>query len=150
MQKNAKRWAALAIALMMALTFLTACGGTPSSSQPAAPASSQPAGEPAPAPADDGGEQTVRMWTFLDPEADNGRAKALKQMIETFEAENPGIKIVVEPQDWEQMTPKFFAAHAAGNAPDIIWCIMDEMGAALDLGALEPLENLFLKDWTDE
>ena len=149
MQKNAKRWAALAVVLMMALTLLTACGNT-SSSQPSAPAPAQSASNPAPAPADDGGEQVVRMWTFLDPEADNGRAKALKQMIETFEAENPGIKIVVEPQDWEQMTPKFFSAHTAGNAPDIIWCIMDEMGAALDLGALEPLENLFLKDWTEE
>lgn len=95
-------------------------------------------------------QQTVRMWTFLDPNADNGRAKALKKIIETFEAENPNIKIVVETQEWQEMTPKFFAAHAANNAPDIIWIIMDEMGAALDLGALEPLENLFLKDWTPE
>ena len=89
------------------------------------------------------------MWTFLDPEADNGRSKALKQMIETFESENPGIKIVVETQDWEQMTPSFCRT-CGGQCADIIWCIMDEMGAALDLGALEPLENLFLKSWTEE
>jgi multiple sugar transport system substrate-binding protein len=95
-------------------------------------------------------QKTVRMWTFLDPTKTDGRSMALKKIIDKFQSDNANIKIAVEPQDWEAMTPKFFAAHSAGNAPDIIWCIMDEMGAALDLGALEPLENLFLKDWTPE
>lgn len=142
MYKHKKRWSVLAVAMIMILSLLTGCGAQPASSAgiSAAPSSGDATGE----------EQVVRMWTFLDPEADNGRSQALKQIIQTFEEENPGIRIVVETQDWEQMTPKFFAAHAAGNAPDIIWCIMDEMGAALDLNALEPLENLFLKDWTEE
>ncbi len=96
-------------------------------------------------------EKVVRMWTFLDPtDTTNGRSVALNQIIETFEAEHPNIKIVVEPQDWSSMSTKFFAAHAAGNAPDICWVIMDEMGAALDLNALEPLENLVFGSWSDE
>ena len=145
MHKHTKRWTAFAMAMTLILMLLTGCGAQPAPSVASSSAAPSSGGESTVAP-----EPVVRMWTFLDPEADNGRSKALKQMIETFESENPGIKIVVETQDWEQMTPKFFAAHAAGNAPDIIWCIMDEMGAALDLGALEPLENLFLKDWTEE
>ena len=145
MHKHTKRWTAFAMAMTLILMLLTGCGAQPAPSVVSSSAAPSSGGE-----STVDGEQVVRMWTFLDPEADNGRSKALKQMIETFESENPGIKIVVETQDWEQMTPKFFAAHAAGNAPDIIWCIMDEMGAALDLGALEPLENLFLKDWTEE
>lgn len=145
MHKHTKRWTAFAMAMTLILMLLTGCGAQPAPSVVSSSAAPSSGGA-----STVDGEQVVRMWTFLDPEADNGRSKALKQMIETFESENPGIKIVVETQDWEQMTPKFFAAHAAGNAPDIIWCIMDEMGAALDLGALEPLENLFLKDWTEE
>ena len=145
MHKHTKRWTAFAMAMTLILMLLTGCGAQPAPSVVSSSAAPSSGGE-----STVDGEQVVRLWTFLDPEADNGRSKALKQMIETFESENPGIKIVVETQDWEQMTPKFFAAHAAGNAPDIIWCIMDEMGAALDLGALEPLENLFLKDWTEE
>lgn len=97
-----------------------------------------------------GEEQVVRMWTFLDPEADNGRSKALKQMIENFETENPDIKIVVEAQDWTELTPKFLAAHSAGNAPDIIWSIFDDFASVMAVDALEPLEDLFLDEWTEE
>lgn len=157
MKKRVKQCTSLILVMLMATALVTGCGSSADSSTPQMPDSSissaDDSANAATTAADtsvSGEEQIVRMWTFLDPEADNGRSKALKQIITTFEAENPGVKIVVEPQDWEQMTPKFFAAHAAGNAPDIIWCIMDEMGAALDLGALEPLENLFLKDWTEE
>ncbi|MCI5956872.1 MAG: sugar ABC transporter substrate-binding protein [Clostridiales bacterium] len=96
-------------------------------------------------------KKTVRMWTFLDPtNTTNGRSVALQQIIDKFEAEHPDIDIVVEPQDWASMSTKFFAAHAAGNAPDICWIIMDEMGAALDLNALEPLENLAIGKWSEE
>ena len=97
------------------------------------------------------GKKTVRMWTFLDPtNTTNGRSIALQQIIDKFEAEHPDIDIVVEPQDWASMSTKFFAAHAAGNAPDICWIIMDEFGAALDLNALEPLENLSIGKWSEE
>lgn len=96
-------------------------------------------------------KKVVRMWTFLDPTSTtNGRSVALNQIIEAFETEHPDITIVVEPQDWVSMSTKFFAAHAAGNAPDICWVIMDEMGAALDLNAFEPLENLVFGTWSDE
>lgn len=94
---------------------------------------------------------TIRMWTFLDPtNTSNGRAQALAKMIEEFEVENPGIKIVVEPQDYSTMTAKFLAATVSGDAPDLIWCARDELCGVLDAGALEPLENLFLKDWSEE
>lgn len=94
---------------------------------------------------------TIRMWTFLDPtNKENGRSVALQQMIDEFEAENPGVQIVVEPQDWATMTGKFLAASATGDAPDIMWCARDEMYGVLNAGALEPLENLFLGEWTPE
>jgi multiple sugar transport system substrate-binding protein len=96
-------------------------------------------------------KKAVRMWTFLDPtNTTNGRSVALQQIIDKFEAEHPDIQIVVEPQDWASMSTKFFAAHAAGNAPDICWIIMDEMGAALDLNSLEPLENLAIGQWSSD
>lgn len=96
-------------------------------------------------------ESVVRMWTFLDPtNTSNGRSVALAQMIEEFEADNPGVKVVVEPQDYTTMTAKFLAATVTGDAPDIIWCARDELSGVLDAGALEPLENLFLSEWSEE
>lgn len=104
-----------------------------------------------PTVADSGKETTITMWTFLDPtNIENGRSVALQKMIDEFQAENLGVKVVVEPQDWSTMTGKFLAASATGNAPDIMWCARDEMYGVLNAGALEPLENLFLGDWTAE
>lgn len=95
--------------------------------------------------------QTVTMWTFLNPEgAESGRNLALKKIIDRFERENPGIEVVVEPQQWDTMTSKFIAAHQSGNAPDIQWVIQDQLGETLEVGAIEPFENLFLDDWSDE
>jgi multiple sugar transport system substrate-binding protein len=91
---------------------------------------------------------TIRMWTFLDPTKTDGRSVALKTVIDNFEAANPGVKVEVEPQNWGTMTAKFLAAAASRTAPDICWCLQDEMGGVLDANALEPFENLFLKNWT--
>lgn len=94
--------------------------------------------------------ETVRMWTFLNPEGTSPREKALAKIITEFEAANPEIDMVVEPQVWDQMTPKFLAAHGAGTAPDIIWVVTDFLGDAIASGSLADLNGLFLKDWSVE
>lgn len=147
--KKTKKGMALLLALLLGLTAMVGCGTNEEISS-GETSSESASGETQSSEAASGQEQVVRMWTFLDPEADNGRSKALKQMIETFEADNPGIKILVEAQDWTELTPKFLAAHAAGNAPDIIWSIFDDFASVMAVDALEPLENLFLGDWTEE
>lgn len=92
---------------------------------------------------------TITMWTFLDPYGgSSGREVALKQMMDSFEAET-GIKVVVEPQTWSTMSAKFMTAAASGEAPDVIWCNVDDMGTAIKQGVLEPFENLFMKDWDE-
>jgi len=95
-------------------------------------------------------ETTVRMWTFLNPDGKSPRELALKEIISRFEAANPEIRVVVEPQVWDQMTPKFLAANGAGNAPDIIWVVTDLLGEALASGSLADLNPLFLKNWPKE
>ncbi|MEY4682531.1 MAG: hypothetical protein RLZZ276_4180 [Pseudomonadota bacterium] len=91
--------------------------------------------------------QTIRMWTFLNPAGNAPREKALAEIIRRFEAANPGTKVVVEPQVWDQMTPKFLAAHRAGTAPDIVWVVTDLLGDALRTGSLADLNELFLGKW---
>lgn len=95
-------------------------------------------------------ETKITMWTFLDPTKTSGREVTLKSIIDSFEAENPDIKVVVEPQAWDTLTAKFMAAHVSGNAPDLIWVNSEDMGGVLGAQALEPFENMFLKDWTAE
>lgn len=95
-------------------------------------------------------ETTVRMWTFLNPQGTSPREVALAKIIENFEKANPDIKIVVETQAWDQMTPKFLAAHNTGGAPDVIWVVTDFLGDAIKSGSLADLGQYFIKDWTPE
>jgi multiple sugar transport system substrate-binding protein len=91
--------------------------------------------------------KTLRMWTFLSATGTTPREVALAQIIKNYEASNPGTKIVVETQVWDQMTPKFLAAHRAGNAPDIIWVVTDFLGDAIGSGSLADLNDLFIRKW---
>lgn len=95
-------------------------------------------------------DTTVRMWTFLNPTGTAPREVALAKIIASYEAANPGTKILVEPQVWDQMTPKFLAAHANNNAPDVIWVVTDFLGDAIKSGSLANLNELFIKDWSPE
>lgn len=94
--------------------------------------------------------QEIVMWTFLDPvSGTTGRETALAKMIEQFEAET-GAKVTVEPIEHSTLQAKFLAAHNVGNAPDIVWITVGQLGGCIQAGALEPLDALFMNDWTAE
>lgn len=122
-----KKVIALLLAVLM-LASLAACSSTPANADAATPAetgttpsadTTDTADTPetkdeTPAAA---GDVTIRMWTFLDPtNTSNGRSIALQKMIDRFEEENPGVKVVVEPQQWDTMTGKFMAAATTGRS----------------------------------
>jgi multiple sugar transport system substrate-binding protein len=94
-------------------------------------------------------DKTIRMWTFLNPAGTSPREVALAKIIANYEAANPGVDIVVEPQVWDQMSPKFLAAHATGKAPDIIWVVTDFLGDAIKSGSLANLNELFIDKWSE-
>jgi multiple sugar transport system substrate-binding protein len=93
---------------------------------------------------------TVTMWTFLDPSRPGGRESALKQMIESFEARNPTVKIRVEPQVWTTLAEKFVLGHNTRNAPDICWVNAENLGLILNTDAAADLKPLVLDTWSAE
>ncbi|KAB0265460.1 ABC transporter substrate-binding protein [Microvirga brassicacearum] len=93
---------------------------------------------------------TVRMWTFLNPAGTTPREVTLAKIVSDFQAANPDIEIVTETHAFDQLTPKFLAAHGAGKAPDIIWAATDFLGDAIGAGSLADLNDLFIKKWTPE
>ena len=145
-----KKVIALLLAVLM-LASLAACSSTPANADAATPAETgtTPSADTTdtadtPETKDEtpavAGDVTIRMWTFLDPtNTSNGRSIALQKMIDRFEEENPGVKVVVEPQQWDTMTGKFMAAATTGEAPDIMWCARDELFGVLNAGL-----NVFL------
>ena len=90
----------------------------------------------------------LRFWTFLDPSnPTNPRATVLAKLIQQFEAKT-GNRITTEPQEWPTMAAKFYAAHAANNAPDVVMVNTVNLGEGVRIGCFEPFENLFMKNWT--
>lgn len=95
-------------------------------------------------------QTTLTMWTFLDPSKPGGRERALKAMVESFERENPGVRIKVEPQVWTTLAEKFVLASNAGNAPDIGWVNAENLGLILNTDAAADLGPLITAKWSPE
>ena len=64
-------------------------------------------------------EKSLALWTFIDPGGDNPRSKALAQIIQTFETQNPGVKIKPTIFAWNQINLAFMKAGLAGKVPDV-------------------------------
>lgn len=93
-------------------------------------------------------KETIRVWSFLNPEASSPRDQALRSIIDRFENENPGIKVEVQPQPWQDMYSLFLAAHQTGTAPDLIWLNQAVMNQRPDV--LADLDELVFNNWPDE
>lgn len=96
-----KRFSILAM-LGVLLSWLISCGGAPQSGSSA----SNPAGG-----------QEVEFWTMqLQPDFTD----YFNGLIETFEAENPGITVRWVDVPWSDMQSKILTAVSAGTAPDVV------------------------------
>lgn len=91
----------------------------------------------------------VTMWSFLDPARPGGRESALKQLIEGFEAANPGLRVRVEPQVWTTLAEKFVLGHNARNAPDVCWVNAENLGLILGSDSVADLRPV-VDGWSAE
>lgn len=85
------------LAVAAGLAGLTACGGGGGSA-------SKSRGKSAPV--------TITFWQFWD-------SGVIRPILDRFEAENPGIKVVMEQQTWQNGREKILASVAAGTVPDL-------------------------------
>jgi multiple sugar transport system substrate-binding protein len=97
-----------------------------------------------------GAQTTVTMWTFLDIQKDSPRERALRQMVETFEAANPDIRINVESQVWSTLAERFVMASGAGVAPDISWVNGNFLGLLIGADIAADLDALVVSKWSPE
>jgi multiple sugar transport system substrate-binding protein len=61
---------------------------------------------------------TIEHWTFLNPEGDKPRERALREIIKKFEKKT-GIKVKLQVLPWNQIDIKAITAVYAGNPPDV-------------------------------
>lgn len=87
------------------------------------------------------GAQTVNFWYHFD-NPDN----PMSDLVETFEAENPGITINAENIPWNSYYDQLYTALAAGTAPDAALVKLNALPRLLEMEALESLDER-LADW---
>lgn len=95
---------------------------------------------------------TVKIWTFLNPDNTSPREVVFKQIIDQFELDNPNVTILVEPQPYREMGPKWLAQMELDDktAADILWLDIGIGLEAANRGFLADLNPLFLDDWSEE
>ncbi len=122
------RTARIAIGLVAAGSLLlTACG------QGDNPATGDDAGSEAEA----GGDVNLRMtWWGAD-----ARAQLTEEVVDLFEAENPGITVTTEWSTWDGYWDKLSTGAAAGDMPDIIQMDESQIDAYGAQGSLLDLES---------
>ncbi len=133
-------------ALLVVFSLLLAACAAPVAA-PAAPAAGDaaateaaaeaPAAEAA-APAGEGAPVEITIWHMEQP---THRVERIQQLIDEFNAANPGIVVKQEPQNWGEVYTKAPAAVAAGNAPELLFAIPDFTPILKDLGQVQPMEE---------
>lgn len=80
----------------------------------------------------------VKIWHMEQPPH---RVERIQQLIDEFNAANPGIVVSQEPQNWGEIYTKAPAAVAAGNAPELLFAIPDFTPILNRLGKVQPMED---------
>ena len=65
----------------------------------------------------------------------------VQELLDEFNAANPGIVVSQEAQNWGEIYAKAPAALAAGNAPDLLFSLPDFVNIIKELGATQPVED---------
>lgn len=82
---------------------------------------------------------TVTLWHQEQPPH---RVERFQQLADEFNAANPGIRVVIEVQDWNLAYQRLSAAAAAGREPDMMFVIPDFAQTVLALGLAAPVTDL--------
>jgi ABC-type glycerol-3-phosphate transport system substrate-binding protein len=86
-------------------------------------------------------ETTLELWTFVDPAGTNARSKALHNVISTFEAKNPDIKIKTTIIAWNEINLAVLKAARSGKVPDLAMLLPARMPRQIAAEAIQPLDK---------
>lgn len=125
MRTGTKRWLALALVTVMALTIILAgCGSS--------------------APPTSGAKEVVKLkhWVWLDDPKD----PTFLDMVKEWNAKNPNIQVEVEVVPWGDFRTRLLTAVAGGGAPDTASFKLTWVPEFTGNKALEPLDS-YLDKW---
>jgi multiple sugar transport system substrate-binding protein len=81
----------------------------------------------------------VRVWHMEQPPY---RVERMQELIDTFNAENPDVRVVQEVQNWGDVVPLALGAARAGIQPDVLFTIPDFTVTMRATGTVQPVTEL--------
>jgi multiple sugar transport system substrate-binding protein len=66
----------------------------------------------------------------------------MQQLVDKYNAENPGVQVTLTVQAWSPLFDAFIAAASAGESPDIMAMHPQETAMFINLGLIEPLDEI--------
>lgn len=83
--------------------------------------------------------QTVLFWYHFDnPE----QTKVMDELVNAFQAKNPGIRIDAQNIPWNNYYDRLFTAVAGGKSPDVAMVKLQQQAQLVEMGALEPIDSM--------
>lgn len=97
-----------------------------------------------PSPGASGGEPTaLEMWTFIDPSsADDPRGKALKSIVEAYNAQSDNITVTVRSINYAKIDAEVIKATASGQGPDILNVYSNQLPMHVAAKTVQPITDL--------
>ncbi len=132
----------LSFSLAVSMLLITAC------SAPAEPASEAASDAPATesqAPAEEPSGEAVSI-SFMRAGLEENKGDAFMQMIENFEAANPGYTVEYSEVDWGDIDTKWNTSFAAGTSADVVFDGVAKVVGRVTLGQYESL-NSYSEGW---
>lgn len=86
-----------------------------------------------------GGEHQIVLWHMEQPPH---RVQAFQKLIDRFNEDHPGTKVVQQVQDWNQVYSKIAGAAQSGQQPDILFTIPDFTTYVNSMGIVQPVTDL--------
>lgn len=137
MKRKMRTWASV-MALTLALTSVTACGGGKETPAPGGGAATPPAGD---------AKDTI---TALLPPVSPNYQNNFAQMEKDFNALYPNLTLKIEPASWEDMTQKLDTQVNAGSPPDIAFIGAGGISKYVEQGMLMDISDTATKEMVED
>ncbi|MBK5249539.1 MAG: sugar ABC transporter substrate-binding protein [Actinomycetales bacterium] len=91
----------------------------------------------------------LNYWTLLDPNGEDPRGKAERQIFDIFE-ERTDLTVVEQVIPWQNIDPNLVAAVQAGNPPEVSRINYYNFQMHVNAGSLQPLQEMAERDYSVE
>jgi multiple sugar transport system substrate-binding protein len=93
-----------------------------------------------------GGVANLTMWTFLDPAGTEPRGKALKEIVDAFNASQSAAKVTVTSMNYAKIDGEVIRAANTGGGPDIVHIYTPQLAQHVEGGSIQAIDK-YATDW---